>query len=319
MESEYNGEIAPLLRNLSAVICASISLGGKVIDSNKGFNFIANLDGDSPQLWNVQSLFIQPQFSEFLADEKNDGSKPIYQGILNIGDPATTTRSVNGVVYRIGKILFLMAEFDIVDYERLAATVLELNDELAQAQRDLVKVNQKLKRNEKRLEKLMLTDPLTQIANRRSYDLRLKQEIERFQRYDVKFCLALADIDLFKSVNDKYGHDVGDVVIQVFAKVLEEHSRNTDFVARIGGEEFIVLLPETELEGAFNIIDRLRELFSMETFETIDHPLTASFGLTHSLKDDTVDTIFKRVDLALYEAKETGRNKVIRLDINKIN
>ena len=121
----------------------------------------------------------------------------------------------------------------------------------------------------------------------------------------------MADIDHFKSVNDEFGHDAGDAAIRTFAQVIRGQIRSTDLVARFGGEEFVVLMPETESEQALVCAERIRMQFGSESIPPITRLVTASFGVTTLEADDTVISVFKHADEALYQAKEAGRNRVV--------
>jgi diguanylate cyclase (GGDEF)-like protein len=304
-------EVPYLLRNVTAVVCAVIDIDGYVKDCNKGFLYLANQTELPPHGYRVGELFLQPIFSDFLESEDKNSREPVYQGIINIGDSSMTCRSVFGSVFINNDCLFVIAEFDVSGMERLNAAVLNLNQEMAQLQRELVKKNNKLKRKEEKITTLMMTDPLTGIANRRSFDERIVEEISRHARYQQKFCLCLSDIDFFKSVNDTYGHDVGDLVIQRFAALLHDNKRDSDFVARIGGEEFAVILPNTCLNEGFVVIERVRELFANTSYEQVVVSPSASFGITEFVVGDTKDILIKRSDDALYKSKEGGRNRVM--------
>lgn len=310
LSSVNNPVIPELLQELTAVIAVILDDQGNVIEANRGFRFLINLDEPVNKPLNVRGLFVQPGFADFL-NLHSEGSEPVYQGILNIGDPDSYCRSVNGSVYRFTDKLLVVGEHDIADLERLNSTVIELNEELAQLQRDLVKANRDLKRKEKKITQMMLTDPMTGISNRRHYEDKVVEEIERHQRYNQPLSFAMGDIDLFKNVNDTYGHDVGDIVITRFAHCMRDSKRTSDFVARVGGEEFILMLPQTSIEQAHLVIDRIRKLFSDEKYDSIERNITASFGVTELKENDTPDTLVKRADQALYEAKESGRNLVV--------
>lgn len=303
-------EIPELLRDVTAVVAVVLDEQGNVLDANRGFKFLIN-QPDSPDLgYNARSYFIQPDFSQ-LASVYCETTTPIYQGILNIGDIQAYCRSISGSVFRFENTLLVIGEHDIADLERLNSTVIELNEELGQLQRDLVKANRELKRNEKKITQLMLTDQLTDIPNRRHFDKRIAEEIERAKRYQNVLCLAMGDIDKFKSVNDTYGHDVGDEVIRRFASTLDENKRGSDFVARIGGEEFVLILPETPLEQAQLVLDRIRIFFSEQCYEQIEGNITASFGISLFEPGDDPETLIRKADKNLYKAKESGRNRVI--------
>lgn len=158
-----------------------------------------------------------------------------------------------------------------------------------------------------------LQDALTGIANRAAFDERYQLEIKRAQRYNKPLCVALADIDHFKSINDNYGHSAGDKTLQVIAKALKLHLRETDFIARYGGEEFIILFPESELSEVEAPLNMLREKIRKIPFKfkNVSVPITISFGATQFSSNDTSRSAFDRADEALYEAKKSGRDKVI--------
>jgi len=158
------------------------------------------------------------------------------------------------------------------------------------------------------LEKLTITDALTGIKNRRYFMHKLQDEIERSNRYDEKLSLVMFDIDHFKKVNDEHGHDVGDEVLKEYTKLITSELRENDAFCRIGGEEFIVILPHVELSGALIVAEKLRS--SVENHKKV-LPITMSFGVVEFKKGETKEHLFKRVDNALYEAKENGRNRVV--------
>jgi diguanylate cyclase (GGDEF)-like protein len=168
-------------------------------------------------------------------------------------------------------------------------------------------------RAEKRLEDLATTDQLTRLANRHKMRELLEMERGRSQRSGNPFCLIMADIDHFKSINDTYGHDFGDAVLRTSAAALRATARGHETVARWGGEEFLVLLPETRLPGALDAAERMRAAVERQRF---DHDGTAAtvtmtFGAAlHNPGDDVEETV-KHADRALYEGKDSGRNRVV--------
>jgi diguanylate cyclase (GGDEF)-like protein/PAS domain S-box-containing protein len=156
-------------------------------------------------------------------------------------------------------------------------------------------------------------DTLTNLPNRRAFDDVLQQEIARSRRYDRPLCTAIGDIDHFKSINDGFGHQVGDAVLEKLATFMRNSLRTSDYVARWGGEEFTILLPETQLDVAEELLNRLRIDIANYVIPEIGRAVTLSFGVTACAKsDDTVD-LLERADRALYTSKQTGRNKVTKL------
>ncbi len=150
------------------------------------------------------------------------------------------------------------------------------------------------------------TDPLTGVCNRRAFDDSLAAQFALMERYGSRFSVAFIDIDHFKQVNDEHGHLHGDRILQQVAKLLDEAARETDIVTRYGGEEFVVIMPHTELSGACIFAERLRALIQEQL------PVTISGGVTTAMDGDTAQTLVARADSALYGAKSAGRNHVFR-------
>jgi diguanylate cyclase (GGDEF)-like protein len=165
---------------------------------------------------------------------------------------------------------------------------------------------------ERKLEALAMSDPLTQLANRRRLRGLLEEERVRFQRNPRPFTVVLADIDNFKSINDSRGHDCGDYVLVFTAKRLRDHLRAQDGAARWGGEEFLLLLPETDARGGVAVAERLRIAIekSPPTFEGSPVPLTMTFGVA-TFGGGSIDDCLRRADEALYEGKSRGKNQVV--------
>ena len=162
------------------------------------------------------------------------------------------------------------------------------------------------------LSKLAYYDGLTGIYNRRKFNELLQIEYRRAKRYHRHLSALFFDIDHFKKVNDTYGHDVGDEVLVGMARLIEPHIRETDIFARWGGEEFIVLLPETTAENALILAEHIRTAVSEHHFGKVGH-VTVSIGLTILKGKERIETMIKRLDNALYKAKESGRNRSCEL------
>ena len=157
-------------------------------------------------------------------------------------------------------------------------------------------------------------DNLTSLYNRQKLHSRLDGEIQRQKRYQREFALIMFDIDNFKSINDTYGHDVGDIVLKIISDISKHSTRSTDIVSRWGAEEFMILLPETSLEDAVTIANKIRKAIEAYKFDQIDNPITISLGVTiFNWENDTKEHLLKRVDTALYKAKETGKNKTVQI------
>ncbi len=179
--------------------------------------------------------------------------------------------------------------------------------------------------NHERLKLDGLTDPLTGISNRRFFERRLAEEVERWARQSGPLVCMLVDVDFFKQVNDQYGHQVGDRVLRQIASLLGQDLRGSDVLARYGGEEFVLLLPGTTPTQGAAIAERLRSNIEHSSFvipEGLDLDVTVSIGLAclqpgaESCGPDPAVWLFHQVDTALYQAKQTGRNRVVEAAVS---
>ncbi len=159
-------------------------------------------------------------------------------------------------------------------------------------------------------QRMAMIDALTGIPNRAAYDDRIEEEHKRWKRFARPVSILAWDIDRFKTINDAYGHKAGDKVLRVIGQHLARHVRDTDFVGRYGGEEFVMLLVGTDANEARAVAEKIRQEISQLGFHFHDSPvaITASCGITAFTGDDTPDLAFDRADKALYRAKESGRN-----------
>ncbi len=167
-----------------------------------------------------------------------------------------------------------------------------------------------LRRQNEEFRKMAVMDKLTGAYNRAHFDEHLSSYIDQYKRYDKNFSIILFDIDHFKLINDNFGHDVGDDVLMKISKLVKCVIRKSDILARWGGEEFVLLLPNINLEHAVNVAQKLRSMIEHYRFND-KFTITCSFGVTQSDKEDDEKTLFKRVDQLLYKAKSQGRNKVV--------
>lgn len=186
---------------------------------------------------------------------------------------------------------------------------------LARANREL---EAEVARRTSQLEQLMMTDPLTGVGNRRLLTNRLEEEIIRAREEEHPLTAIFFDLDHFKRINDQHGHGVGDRVLTRVAGCLRANLREGDFVGRYGGEEFVVLLPETPVQEAVRVVERLRGAIGRIRFRDVDLTVTASAGLAEWHRSETGDGLLARADRALYRAKESGRDRAI-VDIGVID
>jgi len=188
-------------------------------------------------------------------------------------------------------------------------------DNLANKIKDMESESSELKSKLKIANTQALRDTLTGLPNRQAYNERLETELARWRRYSSPLSLVVWDIDYFKNINDSYGHKAGDKVLLLIAKQLSENCRTTDFISRFGGEEFTMLLPNTDGQSALILANQLRRTIEKTGFNasgaSVD--ITISCGVTEFLPDDTDESAFERADQALYQAKEEGRNRCCML------
>lgn len=159
------------------------------------------------------------------------------------------------------------------------------------------------------LEIMVNYDSLTGVYNRRSFTEFLNNEISRCERYNKTFSLIMFDIDFFKKINDSYGHDIGDKILQELTTVVKQCTRKSDFLARIGGEEFCVIATETNYEDSMLLAEKIRKMVEENNFVK-NIKVTVSLGISQYKYMDDTNTIFKRADNALYKAKGNGRNRI---------
>lgn len=161
----------------------------------------------------------------------------------------------------------------------------------------------------KQKDELASIDVLTGIMNRRSFMSLVEKEVARSRRYETPLSLIFCDIDKFKSINDNYGHSIGDEVLQEFAKSIKSHIRQSDLFARWGGEEFVILTPQTNESDAAKLAENLRKTI-MDLKVSPVKQITCSFGVAELKKDELFEDLCERADQAVYDAKNTGRNQV---------
>jgi diguanylate cyclase (GGDEF)-like protein len=160
--------------------------------------------------------------------------------------------------------------------------------------------------------KKSITDPLTGLYNRYKLDKELEMHYENFEKKSISFTLLMLDLDHFKSINDKYGHQEGDEVLKRFARILKESSRQADIIGRWGGEEFMIIYPNSDIDSGFILAEKLH--LALKKCKDIEkYNLTVSIGIGMPKRNITINQLVKKVDDALYKAKEMGRNQTIKV------
>ena len=166
--------------------------------------------------------------------------------------------------------------------------------------------------NKAQLWDMAVTDSLTGLYVRRYFMVKLQEEIHRAERYGKRLSVIMADLDRFKKINDTYGHDAGDRALKTISQFLQKNIRDVDAIARYGGEEFVMLIPDADKEAAYCLAQRLREELGKVKFEDLP-PITISLGIATFPSDSTdIEDLIKKADAAMYEAKQKGRNRVVK-------
>lgn len=166
------------------------------------------------------------------------------------------------------------------------------------------------KKAEKLLKSIAITDQVTGLNNRNCFEEKVLEEMERSARYNRPLSMIIFDLDYFKRINDTWGHPIGDEVLRQTAEITRNLIRKTDIIFRVGGEEFVVLLPDTTINGAQEVAEKLRDTLDRNIHPTAGK-FTASFGVGERLENESLDSWYKNVDRALYHAKNKGRNRVV--------
>ncbi|MCB5261831.1 MAG: sensor domain-containing diguanylate cyclase [Candidatus Cloacimonetes bacterium] len=204
-----------------------------------------------------------------------------------------------------GKLCCILGLFVNIDPQKKAEENLEkLNSQLS-------RTNLELQEAMKKLQAMARKDPLTSLYNRRVLEEAIETEIRRSSRSKKGLGVAMCDIDNFKIVNDTYGHDCGDIVLVQLAKVLRSNIRISDIVGRWGGEEFLLVLPETTVKGAMGVIERIRKAVSEMRINCSEKEinLTISLGMSYQSENPQRESIVAEADKALYRAKKDGKNR----------
>ncbi|MEW6184894.1 MAG: GGDEF domain-containing protein [Thermodesulfobacteriota bacterium] len=315
---EYSELFQHYLGRVSSLAAVILDSEQTILDCNCGFQRLLGLS-EKPLGRNLKE-FLYPEggqgdpFSTPIRDFSPTKESCDPQGYatakLNFILGQSVIHTLTCFVFEVEGRFLLFGEKLMLSDSQIINKMSVLNNELAELTRQLHKKNQELERANQVITRLMNTDPLTGLSNRRHFQEMLSKSMSFAVRQNSPLSLVMADLDHFKAVNDRFGHDQGDKVLVAFAKLLKEHSRIEDLPSRFGGEEFITLLPATDLTAAAAFAERIRA--ATEGLVLTPGPLriTASFGVTRSLAQDTPDTLIKRVDSALYKAKESGRNRV---------
>lgn len=249
-------------------------------------------------------------------------SSLLMAGLLSVAIASSVTRPLARVSAAVARLREGMLGTR-VDVRRtgvlrpLADGINAMADRLAEHEAELqqrvLQATEELRRQKEAAERSARIDPLTGLLNRRAFNELAEREIQRARRFRQPMSLLVIDLDRFKSINDSHGHLVGDAVLEDFARVASEQLRSLDIIARLGGEEFVVLLPGTDPESAFQLAERMRQAIASNSMalEGVTLRYTASFGIAgFEPRQPSLERWVARADAALYGAKAKGRNRV---------
>ncbi|GAA0794778.1 GGDEF domain-containing protein [Marinobacterium sediminicola] len=269
---------------------------------------------------NSQLAYVQQFLEESRCDEQEarkahqDLDDVVRRDVRNIHrtvkDASDLGQLKQSVTRQLASIMRSMEQFRLHEQERedrLNQRYNELLNKVDQMELETSKARARMQEEQLRAR----TDPLTGLPNRTAYEQHLQTEMQRWDRYRACFSMAVGDIDYFKRINDQLGHLAGDRVLRLVAKVLRQNLRGTDFIARFGGEEFVILFPSTRAEEALQATEKLRLAVQNSPFNFKGKPVevTLSFGVAEVEDGDDLESLFTRADKALYRAKEQGRNQ----------
>jgi diguanylate cyclase len=302
-------ELAALLEQLAIVVHAALD--------NDQREFEAFLQALDVHLSTVNSSFDSlDNVGHSLISTGASLDCELREGMANLADTLDDARSVeslqssvqqhlDGVLGQLNSNKQQREQLQTQYEEEVGA----LKSQITQLEKEAEQASQEIQEQQRRSE----SDQLTGLPNRVAYERKLEIELERWTRYQHKFCLVVADIDHFKLINDRYGHLAGDKVLKVVASTIRKRLRRVDYIARFGGEEFVILLPATDAEQARKLIEDLGQKIRECPFHYNKEPLeiTLSFGISQVVEDDTPETLFARADEALYEAKRSGRDRTV--------
>lgn len=292
------------------------SWGYSTVSASDGEEALQKVEQEHPDLILLDVMMPKIDGIEVARRVKGNANLPFIPIIMQTALDATENK-VEGL--EAGADDYITKPIDFAELKARLTSMLRikrLQDELEERERQLLEANERLRH-------MSQTDALTGLDNRRNLEERIEEMFEHAKRLNEPFACVMCDLDRFKSVNDTYGHQAGDAVLKQFAKILRNEVREIDRAGRFGGEEFLLLLPGTVLDAGVTFAERVRKQVEAHTF-TFDGTSiqrTASMGVSawpHP-RIRNCDELVRAADDALYVAKETGRNRVVRFDSPEFN
>lgn len=299
-------ELVPALEILSDLVISALGTEQEEFES-----FLKNLNDrlNALQKWLHQGEALESKFNNASKDfdAKMRGHLDDLKDVLAAGD----TKALKGSVsHQLDEVFATLDTFKLEQRSR----ELEFEQHIKDMGNRLNAMNAELQEAKEQLNNSQLvamTDSLTQLPNRGAYDLYIAKEYERFRRYGGGLSLLVCDVDKFKNINDSYGHQAGDKVLQLISRQVKKGTRDTDFLCRYGGEEFVVILPEADAKAAFLVGEKIREQVAKSPFhfKGTRVQITISCGIASFKEGYRIEQVFDAADKALYKSKEGGRNQ----------
>jgi diguanylate cyclase (GGDEF)-like protein len=303
--------VDPIAMNLKVLTTAIKKIGYKAVVAKNGNEAFQLMKLEKPDL--ILLAVMLPDLSGFKICRNLKKDENLMDIPIIIIIPQTDLASYVKC-FPVGWVDYVTKPFNIVELSERIKTHLTYKktlDEIKSSYNQLKLENIELLEMKQKLETLSITDPLTGLYNRRYITERMEEENEVFLRKNREFSMMLLDIDHFKVLNDTYGHDCGDYVLKLVAQMLLSIVRKSDIVSRWGGEEFLILLPETSKHTAKKLAERIRKnIENMPIlYEQCNYHITLTIGISEN-KSESINNIIKRADNALYLGKNSGRNCV---------
>lgn len=295
--------IHSFLASLESVAFARIAGDGRLIEANAAFRDLAGAETCALGS-DVRHAFAAPDFSGLL--EACEGGH-LFVGSLRIG-ASREARVLRGAAQLGPDGLRVLAE--LPDSGHLRALLAALQLEIRSKEAALARAEGEIERRDTAIQALLPADPLTGLANRRVADERLEMEAERARRYGTPLSVVMADVDRFRDINHRHGHEAGDAALRTFGRLLKAGTRLSDLAARFGGGRLLAVLPHAKLAGAAAFSERIRASLSIAAIPPLEQAVTASFGVAEFAPGDSPESLVRRADEAMQRAKEAGRNRV---------
>ena len=299
-------ELVPALEILSDLVVSAL---GTEQEEFEAFLKTLNDRLNALQKWLHQGEELESKFNSASKDfdQKMRGHLDELKDVLAASDTEALKGSVS---HQLDEVFATLDSFKLDQRSReieFEQHIKDMGERLQAMQAELEEAKEQL--NNSQL--VAMTDSLTQLPNRGAYDIFIAKEYERYRRYGGELSLLVCDVDKFKGINDNYGHQAGDKVLQLISRQVKKGTRDTDFLSRYGGEEFVVILPETDAQAAFQVGEKIRAQVAKSPFHFKGSrvQITISCGVASFAPGFRVEQVFDAADKALYKAKQHGRNQ----------